>query len=101
MTKSVSAVKNICKYTYNIVPKTYKTIEIGRTCGENFSKEHGYGKTRTFCKKGIEVVVDTNRFIFYHEGDRPNSIPLEDFVRHYFPNGVLGTPISSRKNPTS
>lgn len=61
---------------------------------KKFSKKYAPDGNLCVTKKGIEVVVDTNRFIFYHEGNRPNSIPLEDFVKHYFLN-------SSRKNPAS
>lgn len=67
--------------TYNI-----KCPDFTRCAGfaKAFSKH--YAKDENICttKKGVEVIVGTNRFIFFHQGTRPGEIPLEEFSKKYF-----------------
>ena len=45
-----------------------------------------YAKDENICvtKKGTEVIVGTNRFIFFYQGERPDAIKVEDFIKKYF-----------------
>ena len=54
LAKPVNVVKNVCNYTYNILPRSYKTVQTGIQNGAKIAEERNLNKFRTFFKKSKE-----------------------------------------------
>lgn len=61
LSKPVNVVKNLCKYTYNIAPRSYKTVQIGLANGAKIAKEKNLGKIGTIARKGTEVIKSVSK----------------------------------------
>ena len=54
--KPVNIVRNLCRYTYNVAPRSYRTFCSGLDNGTRIAKEKNLGKLDTLARKSKEII---------------------------------------------